>query len=92
MQKKNEHSFKRKHPAIKNYRRVINDIQLPAIPNTLTGKERMFVHEYLYDWNATRAALAAGLAYNPKTAGTVGCEYTKKPSIQLYLQQVEGHV
>ena len=38
----------------------------------LTAKQERFVAEYLLDFNATRAALAAG--YSPRTAGKTGSE------------------
>jgi phage terminase small subunit len=38
----------------------------------LTPKQRLFVAEYLRDFNATRAAITAG--YSKKTAHTIGWE------------------
>jgi phage terminase small subunit len=46
----------------------------------LTPKEKMFISEYLKDFNATQAAIAAG--YSKKTAFSIGCENLKKPYIQ----------
>ncbi len=45
----------------------------------LTGKQLMFVNEYLIDLNATQAAIRAG--YSKKTAGQIGDENLKKPQI-----------
>ena len=45
----------------------------------LTGKQKLFVAEYLIDLNATQAALRAG--YSPKTAQFIGPENLHKPSI-----------
>lgn len=45
----------------------------------LTEKQRLFVHEYLIDLNATQAAIRAG--YSEKTAKEIGCENLTKPNI-----------
>lgn len=54
-------------------------------PNELTDKQRIFCEEYLIDFNATRAAIAAG--YSEKTARKIGSENLTKPDIQNYLNQ-----
>ena len=46
----------------------------------MTSKQTRFVHEYLSDLNATRAAIRAG--YSPKTARSIGSENLTKPDIQ----------
>lgn len=46
----------------------------------LTKKQQVFVHEYLKDFNATRAAKSAG--YSDKTAGAIGTENLQKPLIK----------
>lgn len=46
----------------------------------LTEKEEIFILEYLRDFNATRAAMAAG--YSKKTAYVIGWENLRKPKIQ----------
>jgi phage terminase small subunit len=46
----------------------------------LTPKERIFISEYLVDFNATRAAIKAG--YSKKTATAIGSENLRKPHIQ----------
>lgn len=46
----------------------------------LTNKQRIFIAEYLRDFNATRAAIAAG--YSEKTARAIGCENLTKPDIK----------
>jgi len=48
--------------------------------NGLTPKQRLFVAEYLKDFNATQAAMRAG--YSKKTAYSIGQENLKKPEIQ----------
>jgi phage terminase small subunit len=45
----------------------------------LNPKQKLFVAEYLVDFNATRAAIAAG--YSPKTAYSIGEENLRKPEI-----------
>ena len=46
----------------------------------LKGKQRLFVHEYLKDSNATQAAIRAW--YSKKTAHVIWCENLKKPNIK----------
>jgi phage terminase small subunit len=56
----------------------------------LTDKQRVFVHEYLKDWNATRAAIAAG--YSKKTAAEMGYENLKKPHIAKYIEEAQQNI
>jgi phage terminase small subunit len=51
---------------------------------TLTNKQQVFIAEYLRDFNATRAAKAAG--YSEKTAYSIGQENLKKPDIAATIQ------
>ncbi|MBU7320289.1 terminase small subunit [Paenibacillus oleatilyticus] len=51
----------------------------------LTEKRRLFVLEYLRDFNATRAAIAVG--YSKKTAYSIGWEILRKPEIQEEIQR-----
>lgn len=51
----------------------------------LTGKQKIFISEYLKDKNATRAAKAAG--YPPKTAKEMGAENLSKPHIKNEIDQ-----
>ena len=46
----------------------------------LTNKQKRFVEEYIIDFNATRAAKAAG--YSASTAYASGAENLKKPQIK----------
>lgn len=46
----------------------------------LTNKQRVFIDEYLIDFNATQAAIRAG--YSAKTAGSIGAENLTKPEIK----------
>lgn len=54
----------------------------------LTEKQKIFCREYIYDWNATRAAIVAG--YSEKTAAVIGCENLIKPNIQEYLKEIQA--
>jgi len=57
----------------------------------LTIQQKTFVMEYLLDFNAMRAAMAAG--YSKKTAKAIGWELVRKPAIQREIQrQTEGDV
>ncbi|KMZ42522.1 MULTISPECIES: terminase small subunit [Bacillales] len=61
---------------------------LPEIDNedgSLTDKQRLFVLEYLLDFNATRAAMAVG--YSKKTAHVIGWENLRKPNIQAEIKR-----
>lgn len=49
----------------------------------LTVKQKLFCKEYIIDFNATRAAKAAG--YSKKTAFTIGVENLSKPLIRKTL-------
>jgi phage terminase small subunit len=51
----------------------------------LTGKQEIFVNEYLVDLNATEAAIRAG--YSKKTAYSIGFENLRKPEIDAAIQQ-----
>lgn len=51
----------------------------------LTWKQKIFVDEYLVDFNATRAAIAAG--YSEKTAYSIGWENLRKPEIKAELDR-----
>ncbi|WP_285860236.1 terminase small subunit [Brevibacillus sp. MER 51] len=52
---------------------------------SLTEKQRLFVFEYLRDFNATRAAMAVG--YSKKTAYSIGWENLRKPQIQAEIKR-----
>lgn len=53
----------------------------------LTEKQKIFCREYIYDWNATRAAKTAG--YSEETAYAIGAENLRKPQIQAYLKEIQ---
>lgn len=54
-------------------------------PKTLTTKQRLFVDEYIIDFNASQAALRAG--YSEKTAYSIGFENLKKPEIETAIDE-----
>lgn len=51
----------------------------------LTAKQQAFIHEYLIDMNATKAAIRAG--YSVKTARSVGNENLTKPDIKKAIDE-----
>lgn len=53
----------------------------------LTEKQKIFCREYIYDWNATRAAKAAG--YSEDTASSIGAENLRKPQIQAHIKDIQ---
>lgn len=53
----------------------------------LTQKQRIFCHEYVVDWNATRAARTAG--YSEHTAHSIGHENLSKPEIKAYIAHIQ---
>lgn len=60
----------------------------PEVDNedgSLTEKQRLFVMEYLRDFNATRAAMTVG--YSKKTAYAIGWENLRKPQIQAEIKR-----
>jgi phage terminase small subunit len=59
--------------------------EIPAKPKKLTPKEKRFCEEYMIDFNATRAARAAG--YSEKSARAIGYENLTKPHIRDYINQ-----
>lgn len=54
----------------------------------LTGKQKRFCEEYIFDFNATRAAKEAG--YSEDTAYSIGSENLKKPEIQAYIKELQS--
>lgn len=53
----------------------------------LTDKQRRFCEEYVVDWNATRAAIAAG--YSKKTAKQIATENLSKPYLREYIDEIQ---
>lgn len=72
---------------VKKPKRIIPKLQtpVPKPPKTdqepkLNRRQQLFVHEYLVDMNAKRAAIAVG--YSEKSAHQIGTENLTKPSIK----------
>lgn len=57
----------------------------PRAVDSLKGKRRAFVFEYLVDRNGTQAAIRA--KFSRKTAGSIASEYLKIPSIRLAIDE-----
>ena len=53
----------------------------------LTDRQIKFAEEYLLDFNAKRAAIAAG--YSKKTAENIASENLKKKEIQKYINELQ---
>lgn len=54
--------------------------------NKLTKRQILFCHEYLKDFNASKAAIRAG--YSEKSAGSIGAENLQKPEIQKEIERL----
>lgn len=54
---------------------------------TLTDQHRIFVKEYLRDFNATRAYRDSGYDASPTTAGPAACRLLARPEIQALVQE-----
>jgi phage terminase small subunit len=59
----------------------------PAIVDELTEKQKIFCREYIFDWNGTRAAKAAG--YSENTAAVIASENLNKPNIKAYIEEIQ---
>lgn len=57
---------------------------------SLTPKQKRFVHEYMVDLNATKAAIRSG--YSKKTARSVGAENLTKPDIADTVAEAERSI
>jgi phage terminase small subunit len=56
----------------------------------LTGKQKRFCEEYIFDFNGTRAAKAAG--YSESTAAEIASENLTKPNIQAYIKDLQANL
>lgn len=54
----------------------------------LTGKQKKFCEEYIFDFNGTRSAIAAG--YSENTAAEIASENLTKPNILQYIKTLQG--
>lgn len=61
------------------------DLESIPVDRPLTNKQQRFIDEYLKDFNAYRAAVAAG--YSKKTAAVQACDNLKKPNILAKIQE-----
>lgn len=59
-----------------------------SIAAELTGKQKRFCEEYIFDFNATRAAIEAG--YSEDTARSIASENLTKPDIQAYIKALQS--
>lgn len=56
----------------------------------LTGKQKRFCEEYIFDFNGTRAAIAAG--YSEDTARSIASENLTKPDIKAYIKSLQENL
>ncbi len=61
---------------------------LEELKKKLTIKQKNFCHEYVVDWNASRAARIAG--YSEKTCRLTGNENLSKPYIKQYIDFIKN--
>lgn len=61
-------------------------IFLPMPQTIHPDKIAVFVHEYLRDYNASRAILATG--FDGKAPGQAGSEFLNNPEVREYMQQI----
>jgi phage terminase small subunit len=54
----------------------------------LTGKQKVFCEEYIFDFNGTRAAIKAGYSHN--TASEIASENLTKPKVQAYIKELQA--
>lgn len=54
----------------------------------LTGKQKRFCEEYIFDFNGTRAAKVAG--YSEDTAAEIASQNLTKLNIQVYIKELQG--
>lgn len=62
------------------------EIEFMARSRGATLKQKAFCHEYIVNYNATKAAISAG--YSEKTAYSIGSELLKKPEIKDYIDEL----
>jgi phage terminase small subunit len=79
MERSNTRSVPKRSERSKQHRTV------SLIAAGLTEKQRLFVFEYLRDFNATRAAMAVG--YSKKTAYSIGWELLRNPEVQAEIKR-----
>ena len=58
----------------------------------LTPKEMRFAEEYIKDFNATQAAIRAGITNDPGYGGTIGSLTLKKDHVRDYIEQLMSKI
>lgn len=58
-----------------------------ALLEDLTEMQKTFCREYIYDWNATRAARVAG--YSEDSVRSIASENLTKPNIKAYITEIQ---
>ncbi|WP_289141435.1 terminase small subunit [uncultured Brevibacillus sp.] len=84
-QSKVRNAPKNKERSEKKRKRIEPPLVVEVETDDLTDKQRLFVMEYLRDFNATCAAIAAG--YNKKSAHMVGWETLRNPKVQAEIKR-----
>lgn len=56
----------------------------------LSEKQKAFGREYVFDWNATQAAIRAG--YSPKTAKEQACRLLTNVNLQEYISNIQKDI
>lgn len=60
----------------------------PEKEHDLTPKQKKFCEEYIFDFNGTRAAKAAG--YSEDTAYSIASENLRKPELKAYIDELQS--
>lgn len=63
---------------------------LEELQKKLNNKQKIFCHEYIVDWNASRAARVAG--YSEKTHCVIASENLRKPYILQYIDFIKDDI
>jgi len=63
---------------------------LEELKEKLTKKQSIFCHEYVIDWNGTRAAIVAG--YSENSASEMSYENLRKPQIKQYIAFIKNDI
>jgi phage terminase small subunit len=68
----------------------VDELTKEEIEDILTPKQRIWAHEYIVDWNASRAARAAG--YKENSAHDMGLQNKKRPIIARYIELIKDDI
>jgi phage terminase small subunit len=82
--------MKRKTKPQKPTPEQIATFSLYRCKKAMTPKQIRFSHEYIRDWNGTRAAKAAG--YKKKTASLIASENIRKPYVKRYIELIQKDI